>query len=284
MNESDIEKFKQEFLENSSVRNVDKLSISEVVSTFSDIAAVSIGAPPCVGVLGAVSKILGEALKSESSDVLSRHLSFSEINKIKTAILLMNTEIRNKGLNGQLIRQDQEFLDLIEDYTPLVESYEGTLLKVRDTFEWKKILYIAKLLANFFYIQEFSIEELNSTLQKVSSLTYRQFVILSLCHMKNEGLYGDLKKESLGESEGVPHSPGQISLMREVFDLYTSGYLSFHSSGKTDYSTSFNAVLDCFAVNPWEMCLYPPGERLVELLGLDEIPKMEVDVLSKLFK
>jgi hypothetical protein len=115
--------------------------------------------------------LVAAGIASAIGDVAKRFLSPREEDRVQEVMRLAAQKIRDTKESGTKPRADLE-------PGVLVELAEGTLLAAKDTYEKKKLPFLATLLSNAYFFST-PVPNLLGALHAAEELTYRQLCILA---------------------------------------------------------------------------------------------------------
>lgn len=146
-----------------------------IASITSAIAGMVVAGP--VGAIGGAA--VGPTLSAGIKEFAQRLLSSNESKRIETTFLYAAEKIKTNIENGQRPRNDSFFTAQDGHRSSAQALLEGTLLKSRDEYEEKKLVYYSNFLANITFDGTVSFEEANTLLRLIEQLSYRQLAILA---------------------------------------------------------------------------------------------------------
>ena len=262
--------------ENGGQVETDKAHAVELIENGSAIAGAATGA--AVGLVGGPAGVVGGAalgaalagvLRRVGSEIRHRMLGPREAIRIGAATAFAGEAIVNALAAGRVPRDDGFFDQRSGVRAAADEILEGVLQKARDAYEERKVRHLGILYANVAFHPEISPQQSNYLIALAGQLTYRQLVALALAH--EQARAGPLLRQRSFLDD--PAGPGAfaslglegIALITEIFGLYQEGLLM-------DPTLSWTQVAD---VNPGLMRPEPTGAVLVEMMGLNTMPRDE---------
>jgi hypothetical protein len=222
------------------------------------------GGPASAAGAGALGVIIAKGTSKLLLDFANRHLSIREEVRIGAAASFALAEIQRRLDEGQQPRNDGFFADNASSRTSADELFEGVLQKSKNEHEEKKIRMLGSFFASIAFDPSVSVGEANHLLRVVENLTYRQLCVLAILSAKSR-LPGTRFRTTYYSSIEGSLTNDNVSLLQEVFDMYTYGLLAQHNEERTDH----------IILNHWNnlapdlLQLTSSGERLTALLGLE---------------
>lgn len=228
-------------------------------STAGALVGAGIGAAVAgpVGVAGgafaatAVEKLIQWAGK----EIKERQLSKSENKKIGTVYSCAIDVINRKLSMGDSLREDDFYLDSVDQRSSAEEILEATLFAAQRECEEKKLPYMANLYANINFEPSIDRQVANQLLKIASELTYRQLVIIAV--IKAYEIEHITEPSRLDTSFKGLKGLQSVSIASEIFDLYSRSMLF-----------SKTAILDAAGFTPSLLEVRGIGEALFELMEL----------------
>ena len=149
---------------------------------------------------------------------------------------------------------------------PVVDLYEGALLKAKNEFELKKLELIANIYANSLFDDTLNPEDANHFLTLTSNLSYRKLCILSYYSRRHDFPEINLLRKPFLWYENALFSVRTLMISQDVFELREQGILN-EGVG--------NNVLapDRSSLTPKDILLSPIGNlyaKTTELKNIDE--------------
>ncbi|WP_176393903.1 hypothetical protein [Pseudomonas putida] len=224
------------------------------------------------GLPGSVaSAAAAKACELVIEDIAERMLSTREQHKVGGVAALAIDGIRER-LQWESPRNDGFFERKEDDQpSPGEEIFEGVLLAAKQEHERKKLEYIARFFTNLVFKPDFQPAEANHLLAIAETLTYQQFCILAV--IANRELF-TLRSEAWPERGVIPTE--KLDLAHQAFYLYQRQFLV--SIDPQRGQAGF--VYDIAHILPIHGHLSPTGQRIVEILGLREIPLVELEEVA----
>lgn len=208
----------------------------------------------------AVGAVVSETTKRTISEFASRLLSSREEARIGAAISYATLKIQQKLEAGDIPRSDGFFEKDATGRSDADEVLEGVLLKAKNENQEKKLKFLGNLYANIAFSPDISSAMAAFLLKTAESLTYRQFCFLSLVGQEGSFDANHLRlwRHSIADLE---------ALKREEMSLH---------------STDLGTIGLIKPISDFEDVLSPMGKIFYDLLGLQEIPKEDLDALKQL--
>lgn len=157
-----------------------KNTIIDVVSeTIVGTATTAIGFIT-TGPLGAIGgALIAPSLTATIKDIAKRVLSRNEAARVESTFLHAIDKIRASLEDGKTPRSDNFWVSEEGNNSQAQIILEGTLLKSRDEYEEKKLIYYSNFLANIGFNSNISFEKANTLLRLIEQLSYRQLTIIA---------------------------------------------------------------------------------------------------------
>ena len=224
----------------------------------------------------AATAALGSSLANIIEDTLLGVLTRAEKRRTLDVVQLTMSIIKERVEKGEHIRSD--FLDESKKENDVkVELFEAIIQKAKNSYEEKKLPYLAHLYANIVFDSTCSYIEANHIIQLAESLSYGQFCLLEIFSQ-----HGSFNLRDYGyENNAVTGiSNENYSLLELCMDLYTKrliGQLQRDTEG--DY---FESELGGNGFIPSDCKLKPYGFRVHKMLSLSIMQPKEYIPLAKL--
>jgi hypothetical protein len=164
---------------------------------------------------------------------------------------------------------------------------EAALITAADTYEERKLPYLAHLLAALAFDQSLSAAHANQLLELAHALTYRQFVLLATFRMSPQHPW---RPDLLGETSQHSNEAEALTSIRvDLLDLFRRGLVEVRDRtrwatdserlvhGKSRTPLPWPAVPS--EISPRDTYASPGGERLARLMRLDEVDPKELEEL-----
>jgi len=207
--------------------------------------------------------IIHNAIKSTLDDFGHRVLSHNETNRVKTVVEASILEINSRLDGGASPRDDGFFTDDQNGKTKAEEIFEGVLLKARDQYEERKLIYFGYFYANLAFRCEIPATLANFFLKTGNALSYRQFVLLR--HIADSGNIAFDAEPIRGRKHSLPDL---TALTKEEMELHTPGEFG-----------GFGLVT---AVAAYQEVISDLGSTFFELFNLKLIPNEDIRELRQL--
>jgi hypothetical protein len=218
----------------------------------------------------AIGAAVGEACVVVLDDLAQRFLSPREEQRVGGVAALAIEGIKERRLWDE-VRDDDFFVRNGGASSPAEEIFEGVLLNAKQEHEELKLPYLANFYTNLVFSPYIQRAEANYLLTMAEALTYRQFCLMSLVSQRAEFNL----RSALWPMAGTI-SADSLDAAQQALYLYQRQLLISYSEehGRGGFVYEVNLVLPCEAI------LSSTGKRLVDLLGLDGIPKEELRKLA----
>lgn len=244
--------------------------IKDLIETGSDMGGGAIGGAigfilggPGGAIIGSgVGPLISKGVKKILGDIANRNMSHRETERIGATAAIALDKIRKKLEQGNTPREDDFFTENDTKRSSAEEIFEGTLQKSKNAYEEKKVKFLGNFFANLAFSQGVSTGEANYYLNLIDLLSYRQLCILALIlakHRLNPPAvlrHRDYRNDSVGLSFEL------VSLLQEIFSLYTNGLVIC----KNQSGNGYEALLGWFDIAPNNLELSDMGKRLAVLL------------------
>lgn len=258
------------------VNKSDKDRISQLLQLGSEIAGSAVAGAIgylAAGPVGAAAMgALGASAQITLREMATRYLSNREAIRIGGAAAIALDDIKVRIENGDQVRNDVFMEKDAFGNRPCEEILEGILLKAKDSYEQKKVLYFAKLYVEIVFDDTCTMPEANYLINLSEDLTYMQFCLLRLFSAR--GLVS-LRIDSVHDKE-VPFS--QMSLLQSTHELFSKNLIEILQRGTTEFVVD---IVSPKGIIPGDCILSSQGKRLYEMLGLAEMPYADWESLGK---
>ena len=237
------------------------------------------GGPAAAAGAGALGVLITKGASRLLIDFANRNLSFREEVRVGAAASFALAEIQRRLDEGQQPRDDGFFGNNASRRTSAEELFEGVLQKSKNEHEEKKIKMLGNFFASIAFSPDVSVGEANHLLRVAENLTYRQMCVLAILSAKSR--LPDIRfRTTYYESVVGLLTYDNVSLLQEVFDMYTYGLLAQRNEERTGY-----IILNQWAnLAPDLLQLTSNGERLASLLGLAEgVPEEDLQMILACF-
>lgn len=244
-------------------------------------AAGLIAGPPGV-VAGAVTSVaVAHSLRAVGEEIEERALSPRQHARIGAVFALAAREIDNRLQEGETPRSDGFFDREGERRPDSEELLEGVLLRAGEEYEERKLPFLSRLYAEVCFRETISSGYAHHLLRLADRLSYRQLCLLAL--FADEGREEELLSLELIRTEmGHPDlGPPEAGVIAEMDQLGTESILGF---GQRDETVAhFASVVEggTFGTHYKYTGIkaMPVGTDLYDLLGLDELPREDVEAV-----
>ncbi len=194
-----------------------KNTVIDVVSdTLVGTATAAIGLIT-TGPLGAIGgAMIAPTLSATIKDFAKRLLSRNESARVENTFLYAVERIKTNLENGKTPRTDNFWLNEEGNNSQAQMVLEGTLLKSRDEYEEKKLIYYSNFLANIGFNANVTFEKANILLRLIEQLSYRQLIIIA--YLSN-GKIVDMNKWDVAFKD-KPNLETYFDFYSEMTNLY----------------------------------------------------------------
>lgn len=212
------------------------------------------GGPGGAAAAGAVGVIVTRSLANTADKVMS-HRERIRVGSVAAVAVACIADRINRGDTPR-----PDFFSSDQIHSAGEQLFEGVLLKARDEYEEKKLLYLGRFYANLVFSPTISPATAALLIKMLERLTFRQLILLSLLLKK-----GQLDVENLRSQE---HLDAELeALKREEMDLHAS---DLGSMGLIRGAAPFVDELS------------PLGAMLASLAELDIVPDVEIEQVIEL--
>ena len=200
-----------------------------------------------------------------------RAMARREQERVGTVSVLTAIAIRKRLGNGERLREDGFFDRDATDRSKADEIAEAVLISAQREHEERKLPYLANLLASVAFDRTTDAAMANYAVKVASSLSYRQFCVLSLA--LNPAGAGLIQPARLGVQQSA--APQVWTLRMEIFDLYEQRRLIGFSRGP---------ITEPLDMPLEQLALIGLGSRLHSAMGLGGIPSQDVAAIAALLR
>jgi protein-arginine kinase activator protein McsA len=193
-------------------------------------------------------------------DLLERQLSGREQARVVCVWALAEASIKERLDKGELPRDDGFFSSSGKDWSSADNLVDGVLRTAQREHEELKIPYLAKLIECLTFSANFDDQLASHLLGIAESLSYEQFVTLSIFAAVKYGSIPHLRKAPLGSGEAALK---ELSLAAQIEDLIARQLL--------DRDADSQPYLGQAIVVPSGTRLSTLGSLFVDALGLGQI-------------
>jgi hypothetical protein len=251
--------------------------VESLISAGSDIAGAAVsgalgfivGSPAAAAGAGVVGVGVTRVLR----DVATRILSGRETARVGATAAIAVSSIRERLKSGEKLRNDNFFETRGAWPSSADEIFEGTLLAAKNTHEERKARYLGYLYSNVAFDETCSEEEANYLIHVVDSLTYAQFVLLSL-FSGSSGAY-NLRGTAYGAGAQVPYAT--ISTLQSIHELCDLNLVVMQRPNENHHTIVMGVNIIC----PQHLKLAVSGRRLYDILGLSAIPQEDLEGVAR---
>lgn len=237
-----------------------------------DSGAGAVGAGVGVVIAGPPGAVIGAVIPPVLSDVLRRMLSKKERSRIEKVAELSTQMIQEKINNGVKPTANAKG-------EKIKELFEGTLLAAKDTYEEKKIPFIAQLFATAPFTNT-PIENMVQSLITAEQLSYRQLCVLSVIGRNQWG-----NALGLGEKPFLNDKTKRLDEKIEGIYQDINHLLILGIIGQILEKDAEPAIVSGVGfVAPSNLVLLYPGRLLFNGMMLDYIEKVDTDAIIAVLK
>jgi hypothetical protein len=254
----------------------DEVSAVKLIEAGASIAGSAVGAAaglitkdPMVIVGGSmIGTAIGNVFARVGADMYRRLVGPREVVRVGAVAAYAGAAIKEQLGSGALPRDDGFFgQDAVSNRSSADEVLEGILLKARDSYEEKKLIYIGRLYASIAFTPSINSAQANHLITLSGQLTYRQLVVISIGGRQAFTHNPILRDKNFTSDESrVGLTSNVTSLMTEVFDLYQRGLIA-------DKSTA--AWLGMTSINLGNIIVEGTGMTLYAAMMLNRMPEDE---------
>ena len=253
-----------------------KNEIKHYLEKGTEIAGGAVGS--AIGLMGGpVGAILGGALGAAFvvgiKEFIHRQMSNRQEMRVAASTAYILTGVNSKLNNGAKIRKDAYF-EHDQGRSSAEELFEGILIKCKDEYQEKKIVYISKIFENVIFDESLDAETINYVLSSAENFSYRKLCIISFFGRKQEFDCSNLMVEGYDHYENAIFSKTLELLLQDTYELVNLGIID------TDNTVIFNR----YSIMPAKFVLTPLGEVHFDLMCLQDIPIVELQQVYKNFQ
>ena len=269
------------------IKDLDKAKT--LIATGAEIAGAAVGgaigflAAGPVGAAGAgtLGVLISKTATKLLGDFAERRLSDRERVRVGATAAIAFDKIKTITEQGQTPRQDGFFNATEKHRSPADEILEGTLRRAREEYEEKKVALLGNFYSNVAFSPGVSVQEANYYLRLFDNFTYRQLCVICLAFMKPyQPELATLRRNDY-RTINQELSADSVTLLQEIFGLYSLGLITCRSSDGTTYS----ALLGWHDVIPNGLELTALGDRFNNLfLGGGTFNFLDVQGVAKLLR
>lgn len=237
---------------------------SEISGNISGVALGLLIAGP-IGAIGgaALVPLLTSVFKKVGVEISEIFLGKREEIRVGATIALSVNKLDNEIKAGKKLRTDNFYNTTNLNRSNAETLLEGTLLKAKNEYEEKKIIFYSNFITNVNLDESISFEKADRILRIIERISFRQIVILSYIS-KTKSL--NVEKWMISFSR-IKELALYQDLYSEIIDLYNSQLLQQSGSGIT---TSIS-----------KLQLSPLGITVCNLLELGDITTEEFTIIKK---
>ena len=251
-----------------------KDSEKKVVQTTADLVAWSIGAS--ITLIGTSLSVIGGNIfavvfSRVLGELAERFLSNRENARVGFAASLMIKGVQDKIDKNITVRQDDFFSKDQTNRSRADEICEGVLIKCKNEYEEKKILYVSNIYKNVAFDSSVNPDNANQILNSVERFSYRELLILAMVGQNIENKLS-LRINNFRDNYAEVHTNLEF-LLQDFFSLHSQGLITRNDN---------TAILDTSDIAPAIMKLTLIGNDYFKLLDLNTIPISEFYFLRDL--
>jgi len=244
--------------------NMNQEKIKDYLSKGSEIAGGAVGA--AIGLVGGpIGAIMGGALGNAFvigiKEIINRQLSNRQEMRVAASTAYILTDVQAKLDQGYQVRSDS-FFDNNNGRSSAEELFEGIILKCKDQYQEKKIVYISKIFEQAAFNTGFSSETANQILNSAESFTYRKLCIISFFARKSEFDESLLMREPYCWYENAIF-PIPLELLKQ--DIYELVNLGIIDQANIMLGSSHDIIPNRFSISPL-------GQVYYTAMGLSLLP------------
>jgi hypothetical protein len=255
-----------------------KRAIEKGASLTSSTGGAAVGmivAGPAGAVAGAAAGWATEELVRAGVEITQRWLSPRAEVRVGAVFRLADDEISVRLMAGEEPREDLR-AEITPGRSAAAELVEAALIAAAQTYEERKIPYMAHLLAAVPFERSLGHADANQLLATAEYLTYRQLVILAAFATLEDS--GTEWWKLLGEAYKYGEEDATLASIRvDMLDLFQRGLLDVRERSRTHVSDlTIREELPWPAVpremSPSDARVSTSGERFVRMMRLDLVP------------
>lgn len=191
------------------INSASKIGASAAGAALGLIIAGPLGASIGAVAGAALDPVIGDVFSKVGNHISERLLGPREQVRIGATFVNALDKIQKRLHSGMKVRDDDFFEAQENDRSKAESILEGALLKVRDSYEEKKIEFYSNFLANITFDSSIDFEKGNALLRMLEQLSYRQISMLAY--------FSEI--ESLNTAQWMP-SFQKIEELRKYQDFY----------------------------------------------------------------
>jgi hypothetical protein len=236
-------------------------------------AVALIGGPPGLVGAPAVGVAVSEVFREVGAEIQQRVMSARQQARVGEAYMVIGDEINARLKAGEVLREDGFFKPESPEESDAGELLEGTLLQAANSYEERKVPYLANFYAALPFREDVSTGRAAFFLRLIERLTYGQIVMLALFGGREEQQLIYRLPKLLASDE--PNDPMRLY---ELDDLASMGLVGYRAKGGD--VVPFSATLgggNSAAIKVSKVFPSEQGLLLYELMGLSAVPQSEQD-------
>jgi hypothetical protein len=237
-------------------------------------------AGPGGAVAGAGVGWLGQQLVDIGSEVARRHLAPRAEQRVGAVFLLASDEVSARIMAGETPREDIR-AEVTPGRSPAHELVEATLIAASQSYEERKLPYLAHLLAALPFDADLDLADAHQLIALAESLSYRKLVILAAYNLidpegKGRDVMGGFHLRG-NVMPGVFEDGRTLGAIRvDLLDLFRLGLLLVDPRRKRGGRPStaevpWPAIPE--EINPDSITVSDRGNLVLGLMRLDGIPE-----------
>lgn len=255
---------------------MEKEKLKKFLERGSDITGGALGA--AIGLIGGPAGAiagggLGAAIGIAIKDMFNHVLSNRQEVRVAASATFMLTGIQQKLDDNVPIRNDT-FFSAHNERSSALELFEGIMIKCKDQFQEKKISYISKIFEKTAFDPTISANTANQILVMSEAFTYRKFCVIAFFGRKHEFYVGSLMKEVYSWYPNANFTVELELLKQDIYELINLGVIDQKNWMVITRAEVIPAVFELTKI----------GEVIFDILGLDTIPKDDLDPIYEELK
>ena len=215
---------------------------------------------------------IGAHLPFLINDFADRFLSKREQEKIGAVEAFSIHRIMNNIELGK--KANPKFINDSDLDNPIVDLYEGILIKAKNEFELRKLELIGNIYANSLFDENLNPHDSNHFLNLTDNLSYRKLCVLSYYSRKNDFPGVILLPNPFLWYEDANFSISTISISQDLFELREQGLLNMGAQN------NFMAG-DRSHITPKDLLLSPIGQLYSKTTDLKNVDDEDVLPIMK---
>jgi hypothetical protein len=246
---------------------------SDIAGGLAAGAAALLGGP--VGFAGApVAGVAArEVFQRVGAEIEDRVMAPRQHARAGEAYALIGGEMHARLEAGEKVREDGFFRPESPEDSDAAELLEGTLLQAANSYEERKVPYLANFYAALAFREDVSPGQAAFLLRLIERLTYGQIVMLALFAGREESSLLDRLPKLLASDE--PNDPRRMLELADLGNMELVGYRQESGEVVSPAATFGGGAASSIDVAKTLASEY--GRLLYELMGLDAVPREDQD-------